>query len=181
MAVTEHRDTEISVPHVIDALETLAGTLRLDHARVGPPATRTPHPVRFWRGVAKQKIVCRALDPRPLEPWPGVESDAADGDAAGGVRPKTIKIAVDAVPDFVTIESPIPPHAIVELPAFDRRAMEEVGLVFGVTNHGGAPPVSQRGGRIIIFVLIAVGGKNITILVRVKLHIQGNLAQIVLA
>ena len=181
MAVTEHRDTEISVPHVIDALETLARTLRLDHARIGPPATRTPHAIRFRRGVPNQKIVRRTLDPRAFEPWPSVESDAADGDAAGSVRPETIKIGVDAITYFMTIESPIPAHAIIELPAFDRRAMKEVGLVFGIANHGGAPPVSQRGGRIIIFVLIAVGGKNITILVRVKLHIQGNLAQIVLA
>src|SRR5689334_5181591 len=62
VAVGENGDAEISVSDIINALKALAGARGAIHARVRPPATRTPHAVGLGRRVANEKIVRRAFD-----------------------------------------------------------------------------------------------------------------------
>jgi hypothetical protein len=62
--------------------------------------------------------------------------------------------------------------------------MEKVALVFGVTNDGSAPPIRQRSCFIRIVkpkVGITMTGERVIVFVRVKLHEQADLFQVIQA
>src|SRR5207237_1759832 len=82
----------------------------------------------------------------------------------------------------VTVELPLPFHPVVESPAFDARAMEEVALVFCVVDDCRAPPIGPRGYLAIrVQPRVAMPRKGVPVLVRVKLHYQADLARIIQA
>src|SRR6059036_2811408 len=88
---------------------------------------------------------------------------------------------VEAVTHQVAIELPIPPDTVVQPPAFDGGTVEKIRVPVAA-NDGGAPPVGERAGCIVGGqARIPVAGKSLVVFVCVKLHVVGNLAQVIQA
>src|SRR5437870_4102440 len=95
------------------------------------------------------------------------------------------EVAVKTITDEVTIELPIPAHAIIQSPALDGWAMEEIALTPGrgvAIENSCAPPVRERTARIIRTESgVAMARKSVVTIIRVKLHEQRDLSKVVQA
>ena len=154
------------------------------HASRFPPETAAPlgrAAVGFL--VADDQVIRRSQDTAAFEIFIRVELDAADGQIFGAIGMAAEEPAVVTVTHKMTVELPGPGRAVVEPFALNGRVVEQVALAGGaITDDGNAPPVGPGRGFIgRREILVAVRGESVLVLVRIELHEQSDLAEIVQA
>ena len=159
---------------VVNALVRVAPTR--SHPRTGPPQTAAPGQIGLGHGVAHHQILGRIHNRRPFEPLRRRETRRLVG--VVGVHPE--KECIVTIAHQVAIELPRPTDPRILALALKRMAAEVIRLPLGITHHRRTPPIRPR--RQFIRrgeVPIPVTWKHLLIFIRVQLHEERDLLQIV--
>lgn len=164
------------------SIDSFPGTPSIfGHAGIRPPEAATPNGrTAIGLFVTDQEVLSGTANSASLEAFVSHEVDPAHCDAMRLVGVLSQEKTVVPIADLVRVKFPLPPHPVVITLCSEGSASEQIALVIGVADNSGAPPVGQnwRGGRRTV---VTMGRKGIVIIVRVQLHEQADLLQVVQA